>query len=62
MVETPISNKWPNYPINPFEDNNRFRLEQSILSPNIFNVTNLSATPEVNNNLKILLNHFKLKN
>ena len=46
MVETP--NKWYNHPINPFEENNRFRLEQSILSPNIFNVTNFSSTPEVN--------------
>jgi hypothetical protein len=56
MVETPISNKWQSYPINPFEENNRLRLEKSILSPNIFNVTNLSSTLEVNKNH--FINHF----
>jgi hypothetical protein len=32
--------------INPFEETNRFRLEQSVLSPNLFHVANTS-TPEV---------------
>lgn len=49
MVETPISNKWQSCPVNPFEENNRLRLEKSILSPNIFNVTNLSSTLEKEN-------------
>ena len=33
--------------VNPFEETNRFRLEQSVLSPNLFHVANTS-TPEVN--------------
>jgi hypothetical protein len=37
----------PHLPINPFEETNRFRLEQSVLSPNLFHVANTS-TPEVN--------------
>ena len=36
----------PNMPINPFEETNKFRLEQSVLSPNLFHVANTS-TPEV---------------
>ncbi len=32
--------------VNPFEETNRFRLEQSVLSPNLFHVANTS-TPEV---------------
>ena len=32
-------------PINPFEETNKFRLEQSVLSPNLFHVANTS-TPE----------------
>ena len=32
--------------MNPFEETNRFRLEQSVLSPNLFHVANTS-TPEV---------------
>jgi hypothetical protein len=38
--------QYPNLPINPFEETNRFRLEQSVLSPNLFHVANTS-TPEV---------------
>lgn len=34
-------------PINPFEETNKFRLEQSVLSPNLFHVASTS-TPEVN--------------
>jgi hypothetical protein len=32
--------------MNPFEESNRYRLEQSVLSPNIFHVAQTS-TPEV---------------
>lgn len=32
--------------VNPFEETNKFRLEQSVLSPNLFHVANTS-TPEV---------------
>lgn len=35
--------------INPFEETNRFRLEQSVLSPNLFHVANTS-TPERDTN------------
>ncbi len=34
--------------VNPFEETNRFRLEQSVLSPNLFHVASTS-TPEVYN-------------
>lgn len=33
-------------PVNPFEETNKFRLEQSVLSPNLFHVASTS-TPEV---------------
>lgn len=36
-------------PINPFEETNKFRLEQSVLSPNLFHVANTS-TPERDSN------------
>ncbi len=39
-------NRIKQQPINPFEETNKFRLEQSVLSPNLFHVTNTS-TPEV---------------
>jgi hypothetical protein len=38
-----------NTPINPFEETNKFRLEQSVLSPNLFHVANTS-TPERDTN------------
>jgi hypothetical protein len=37
--------QYSNMPINPFEETNRFRLEQSVLSPNLFHVAHTS-TPE----------------
>jgi hypothetical protein len=37
--------------INPFEETNKFRLEQSVLSPNMFHVANNTSTPEVKYNL-----------
>ena len=46
---TPTSNSssMSNFPFtNPFEEVNRVRLEQSVLSPNIFHVAHTS-TPEV---------------
>jgi hypothetical protein len=43
-----ISSQHSNFPFsnNPFEETNRFRLEQSVLSPNIFQIAHTS-TPEV---------------
>lgn len=41
--------------INPFEETNRYRLDKSILSPNLFHVTTTS-TPEVIHT-SVTLNH-----
>ena len=44
-------------PMNPFEETNRFLLEQSVLSPNLFHVANTS-TPEVNTSDNCLFKRF----
>ena len=44
-----FSNENFHMPINPFEETNKFRLEQSVLSPNLFHVANTS-TPERDTN------------
>lgn len=55
MIEATAIKSWHNHhnqiyhfgqPINPFEESNRYRLEQSILSPNLFNATNNLSTPD----------------
>lgn len=39
---------------NPFEETNRFRLEQSVLSPNIFQIAHTS-TPDVSHYIDFFL-------